>query len=117
MPIKKVHVIQSNHFDAGYHDIVGVELNEYFDTYIPRAINVSRELKTQGGEERIRWMCQSWILSMYLDCPAGAGLHCPDAAALGEFHEAVRDGAITWRKCTASSFVALRRLSPRDSCI
>ena len=96
VPIKKVHVIQSNHFDAGYHDIVGVELNEYFDSYIPRAINVSRELKAQGGEERIRWMCQSWILSMYLDCPAGAGLHCPDAAALGEFHEAVRDGVITW---------------------
>ena len=28
VPIKKVHVIQSNHFDAGYHDVVGVELNQ-----------------------------------------------------------------------------------------
>ena len=28
VPIKKVHVIQSNHFDGGYHDIVGVELNQ-----------------------------------------------------------------------------------------
>ena len=41
-------------------------------------------------------MCHSWIVSMYLDCPPNAGLHCPDAAALGEFDEAVRDGTITW---------------------
>ena len=71
-------------------------IGRYFDTFIPLAINISRELKAQGGEERIRWMCHSWIVSMYLDCPPDAGLHCPDAAALGEFDEAVRDGTITW---------------------
>ena len=147
VPIKKVHVAQANHFDAGYHDsellllppplsrlppvtsapsqsatpahsaiaiqtrvfnsavgtcmlcapaVVGVELNEYFDTYIPLAINVSRQLRAAGGPEGVRWMCQSWILNLYLDCPSGAGLHCPDAVALGEFDEAVRNGAITW---------------------
>ena len=75
---------------------MGVELNEYFDTYIPLAINVSAQLRAAGGPEGVRWMCQSWIISLYVDCPPGAGLHCPSAAALGEFDEAVRDGAITW---------------------
>ena len=109
--------------------VVGVELNEYFDTYIPLAINVSRQLRAAGGPEGVRWMCQSWILNLYLDCPSGAGLHCPGAAALGEFDEAVRNGAITWhgkhkrnhthspRQCACASFtVRLQTASSSCAC-
>jgi hypothetical protein len=96
VPITKVHVVQSNHFDAGYHDIVGSQLQLYFDTYIPRAIRVGKTLKLLGGEERIRWLGQSWIFDLYLNCPPNAGLRCPGAAAVAEFKQAVREGMITW---------------------
>ena len=96
VPITKVHVVQSNHFDAGYHDIVGSQLELAFTEWIPRAIKLGKELKAMGGAETIRWMGQSWIFDLYLNCPPNAGLTCPSSAAVSEFKQAVRAGTITW---------------------
>ncbi len=96
VPITKVHIVQSNHFDAGYHDVVGSQLQLYFDQYIPRAIQIGKQLKEAGGEAAIRWLGQSWIFDLYLNCPPGSGLNCPNTTAVMEFNEAVRDGMITW---------------------
>ena len=38
--VTHVHVISSNHFDAGYADLTSIVVNEYFDTYFPRAAAV-----------------------------------------------------------------------------
>eukprot|EP01051_Picozoa_sp_SAG22_P007396 SAG22_NODE_519_length_9510_cov_6.192222_10_plen_244_part_00 len=95
--IKKVHVVQANHFDAGYHDDVASQLQLYFDEYIPRAIRVGAELRAAGGEEGIRWMGQSWIFDLFLNCPpAAAGLRCPNATAVAAFKAAVGQRLITW---------------------
>ena len=41
-------------------------------------------------------MTQSYLISLFLDCPSGMGLHCPNATALAHFHEAVANEWITW---------------------
>ena len=39
-----------------------------------------------------QFMAQSWIVSLYVDCPPGAGLMCPDEAALAQFNDSVAKG-------------------------
>jgi hypothetical protein len=41
-------------------------------------------------------MTQSYLVSMYLNCPPNAGIHCPNASQLADFHEAVQNKWITW---------------------
>ena len=38
---------------------------------------------TVGGRKRLNFMFQSWVVNMYLDCPTGLGLHCPNATQIG----------------------------------
>ena len=35
VPVTHVHVVNSNHFDAGYADLTSIVINEYFDHYFP----------------------------------------------------------------------------------
>lgn len=39
---------------------------------------------------------QSWLVSLYLDCPTGMGLHCPTAPAVAAFRAAVEAGDVYW---------------------
>ena len=39
---------------------------------------------------------QSWLVSLYLDCPPGLGLDCPNATAVAAFEDAVRRGDVYW---------------------
>eukprot|EP01047_Picozoa_sp_COSAG01_P033705 COSAG01_NODE_2492_length_7583_cov_4.761491_4_plen_1034_part_00 len=109
--IKKVIMIQSNHFDAGYttaHEpawynstqaktgLLADVLSLYFHEYIPQAVATATELRRRGGEERLRWMTQAYVVSMYLDCPARHGLRCPSQRELGSFRSAVKRGDIWW---------------------
>jgi hypothetical protein len=41
-------------------------------------------------------MTFSYLVSLYVDCPTGMGLHCPDAAALAQFEAAVKAQHIVW---------------------
>jgi hypothetical protein len=82
---------------AFYTDKAVNVINLYFDTYFPRAIKVGEELRKRGGEERLKWMTQTYLVSLFLDCPAGLGLHCPSADAITQFKEAVAAGDITWQ--------------------
>jgi len=96
VPIKKVHVIQSNHFDAGYACDVACVLNMYFDKFIPRAWELGKNLTQLGGPEQLKWITQGWIVSLYVDCLPALGLHCPSETALKQFEEAVSNGWIRW---------------------
>ena len=51
VPVHTVHVINSNHFDAGYADLTANVVNLYFDTYFPRAAAVGDALG-----EPLRWL-------------------------------------------------------------
>mmetsp|Transcript_35724 Transcript_35724/g.93375 ORF Transcript_35724/g.93375 Transcript_35724/m.93375 type:complete len:832 (-) Transcript_35724:153-2648(-) len=99
--IEVVHVINSCHLDIGFADSsVGI-VNRYFDHHFPLAIQVGQELRAQYAGQRtvpnrLNFMFQSWVVSMYLDCPAGMGFHCPNTAQITAFEAAVAAGDITW---------------------
>eukprot|EP01084_Bolivina_argentea_P044396 81697_1 len=76
--ISKVHVVMSNHLDVGFTDFIVNVVNEYFDNYYPMV----SELKTNLSASNItfQYLTHSWLLSLYLECPPNAGLHCPTEA-------------------------------------
>jgi len=39
---------------------------------------------------------QAYLVSLFLDCPPGMGLHCPGVEARAEVEAAIRSGVITW---------------------
>lgn len=48
-PIEVVHMINSNHFDAGYADWTSKVLNNYFDSYFPLAAKTGAALMEETG--------------------------------------------------------------------
>eukprot|EP01084_Bolivina_argentea_P044397 81699_1 len=73
--IKTVHVVASNHLDVGFTDYIVNVVNEYWDSYFPKVT----QLKTQFASNKIpfTYLTHCWLLSLYLECPPNAGLHCP----------------------------------------
>lgn len=54
-------------------------------------------LELEGTPWALHFMAQSWIVSMFLDCPPGIpGLVCPSAGEKANFTDAVARGYITW---------------------
>lgn len=96
---KTVHVVFSNHVDIGFDGIppqLGSDdnvINKYFNEFFPRAIKTAANL---SHVEPYIWMTQAWLISMFLDCPLGMGLHCPAAEAKEAVMAAIRAGTITW---------------------
>ena len=43
---------------------------------------------------RLRYLAQSYVLSLFLDCPLHAGLSCPNASAVASLKDAVKEGDI-----------------------
>lgn len=76
--------------------------DSYFDHHFPMAVTVGaalRALPGAGGRavpDRLNFMFQSWVVSMYLDCPTGMGLHCPTTAQASAFEGAIKAGDVTW---------------------
>ena len=70
-------------------------INSYFHTFFPRAARLGAQLRAKG-EEPLAWMTQSWLVDLFLDCPAGLDLECPTSNAVATFKAAVRAGDITW---------------------
>eukprot|EP00656_Telonema_subtile_P000960 TRINITY_DN10457_c0_g1_i2.p1 TRINITY_DN10457_c0_g1~~TRINITY_DN10457_c0_g1_i2.p1 ORF type:complete len:711 (+),score=130.56 TRINITY_DN10457_c0_g1_i2:283-2415(+) len=91
-------MINSNHFDAGYADQTHVVVNEYFDTYFPRAAKVGADLRVANGTGAgpLQWMTFAWLISLYFDCPADLGLHCPSPEAKGVVEAAIKAKDIVW---------------------
>ncbi len=72
-------------------------VNRYFDVYFPRAIATSQAMRANmSSSDRYIWMTQSWLVSYYLDCPPGMGLHCPTTEQQQAFKDAVTRGDIVW---------------------
>lgn len=69
--IRKVHLVQSNHLDVGFDDTALKIINLYFDEYFPAAVETARALaKNNNAPERLVWMAQPYIVSLYLNCPS-----------------------------------------------
>jgi hypothetical protein len=55
------------------------------------------QLRAKGGDAALKFMVEgSYVVSLYLSCPPGMGLHCPNATARAEFIGAVQRGDILW---------------------
>ena len=82
-------------------------MNRYFDEFIPRAIALAEEGRRNGTA--YSYMTQSWVVSLYLDCPnagmmswPGNGaesvgrpnLHCPNASSIAAFKAALKRGDV-----------------------
>lgn len=97
VPIKTVYVIQSCHFDAGFANTLVNIVNLWFDTHFPNAYAIGSELAAMKNTTAgLKFMAQSWIVSLYTNCPPNSGLNCPSPAALANFTEAVTKGYIHW---------------------
>ena len=85
--VTHMHMIWSNHFDAGFDDISWFYqplshwpqnaggspfayrvLQNYFSTYFPAA--VARAAHFRSINQTYAWMTQEWIINLYLDCEA-----------------------------------------------
>lgn len=100
VPITTVHVVQASHFDAGFADSTVGIINRWFTQHFPRCYAIGLALDALGGapgKPQLKFMTQSWLVSLYLDCPIGVpGLQCPSPAAVANFTDAVKRGYITW---------------------
>ncbi|KAJ8311290.1 hypothetical protein KUTeg_011157 [Tegillarca granosa] len=102
VPVTRVHLIFMSHLDVGYDAYIGFIINEYFDTYFPRAISMAEGLVDSKYGERFIYTTHPWLVSLYIDCPPNfflAGnvqIHCPKPEAIKAFTDAVNKGYITW---------------------
>ena len=69
-----------NHMKGFADSAVGI-INRWFDQHFPKAIIVAAELRADPSTNaRLMFTAQSYVVSLYLDCPPNMGLHCPSAA-------------------------------------
>lgn len=106
-------VPQACHLDVGFKEMAHDIVNLYFDTHFPHAIEWAQELRAAGGAAQLKFMTQSYLVSLFMDCPAGMGLHCPNASYVADF--TVRACCL----CHASACVQSRwlRLVVPDACV
>ncbi len=101
VPIRRVHVVQGCHFDAGFVAPITDILNKWFHQFFPLALAVGQELDANqtAGAPRLHFTAQSWIVALFLNCPAeyeARGLVCPSLDEVAAFKLAVSKGYITW---------------------
>jgi hypothetical protein len=65
-PIETVHLIFKTHLDIGFTDYARNVVQQYFEDFIPRAIETSRTLRQEGGDQFI-WTTGSWLIYEYLE--------------------------------------------------
>ena len=70
----------SNHLDVGYTDLLVPVINRYFDDFFPAIRRYGDELAALNVNMSWVYTTQPWLVSLYLECPPHAGLHCPTEA-------------------------------------
>ena len=99
--MKTIHMINSNHFDAGYASLTADVVNLYFDIYFQRAADVGAQLRSSKysgnpGAGALKWMTFSWLISLFFDCPPNMGLHCPTKGQVTNISNAIANHDIVW---------------------
>lgn len=61
-----IHIVHKTHLDVGYTDFAARVLDLYSREFIPKALDVARELREHGGRERLVWTVSSWLVERYL---------------------------------------------------
>ena len=113
--VETVHVIHSNHFDAGYTASAVSVINTYFDVYFPRALAIGAALRANETARNssfptgLHWLTQSYLVQLYLDCPENPnlGIHCPDKEEIEAMKGGIAAGDITWHAWPNNAELAL----------
>lgn len=87
-PVQRVHLIFKTHLDLGFTNFARTVAESFFTDYIPRALRVAREMRTDGGTERFVWTTGSWLIYEYLERASP-----PERA---EMEQAIHAGDIAW---------------------
>ena len=66
LSVNKVFVVFKTHLDVGFTDLSSVVTRNYLDNYIPRALEVAEQLRSEKGEERYVWTVGAWLIWKYL---------------------------------------------------
>ncbi len=83
-----LHLVFKTHLDVGFTDYAAAVKQRYFDHYVPRALNVARELRECGSTDRFVWTTGSWILYEYLEQA--------DSRTRKEAEEGIAAGDLRW---------------------
>jgi len=86
--IKKVHVIYKTHLDIGFTDLAENVVEQYIESYIPKAIKLAEELEKNNSKAKFVWTTGSWLIHEYLKRKKGVEKE--------RFIRAIEKGYITW---------------------
>ncbi|HET7272716.1 MAG TPA: DUF5054 domain-containing protein, partial [Rubrobacter sp.] len=86
--IDVVHLVFKTHLDVGFTDFAANVIDEYFERFIPQAIDVAGELRRRGGPERLIWTTGSWLIYEYLEKAAPSERQ--------SLEEAIEAGDVIW---------------------
>ena len=64
--LRKIIVLFKTHLDVGFTDLAANVVDRYMTEYIPRALDIARELNLPGQERRFVWTTGSWLIAEYL---------------------------------------------------
>lgn len=86
--MKKILVLFKTHLDVGFTDLSRNIVKKYNENYIPKAIQVGKELEELGVKEGFIWTTGSWLIRQYLDVAT--------KEQIDELDAAVKKGWISW---------------------
>ena len=103
--IHTVHLVFSTHFDVGCNWNVHTVMDMYFHRYIPQILAIQEGLRGMGMPERLPFLMQPWITSLYVDCPPNLvfdatpneTLRCPSKEEVERYEAAIRRGDIVFQ--------------------
>jgi hypothetical protein len=64
--VRVIHVIFKTHLDVGFTDFAQNVVANYFEHFIPAALDLAEEMRRRGGPERFIWTTGSWLIYEYL---------------------------------------------------
>lgn len=67
LDLKRIHLIFKTHLDVGFTDFSAQVVANYFNSYIPRAIELAEALRLNGSPNRFVWTTGSWLIYEYLE--------------------------------------------------
>jgi len=85
---REIHIIFKTHLDLGFTDLAQNVKSNYFNDFFPRAIDLARELRRRGGQERFIWTVGSWLIDQVLKNGSSEGKK--------SLERAIIDGDIAW---------------------
>lgn len=86
--MNKILVLFKTHLDVGFTDLSRNIVDKYNENYIPKAIQVAKELAEKGVKEGFIWTTGSWLIKQYLDYA--------NEEQTKELDNAVKNGWLSW---------------------